>query len=101
MIQMQTRLDVADNTGAREVLCIRVSGGSRRRYASVGDVIVCTVKAAIPHGAVTKGEVVRAVVVRTKKEFGRDGGGAVIVLHVVPRQPYGARRDLPGHLEER
>jgi large subunit ribosomal protein L14 len=74
VIQQESRLKVADNTGAREVLCIRVSGGSRRRYASVGDVIVCTVKAAIPHGAVKKGEVVRAVVVRTKKEFGRDDG---------------------------
>jgi large subunit ribosomal protein L14 len=74
MIQQESRLKVADNTGAREVLCIRVSGGSRRRYASVGDVIVCTVKQAIPHGSVKKGEVVKAVVVRTKKEFGRDDG---------------------------
>jgi large subunit ribosomal protein L14 len=74
VIQQESRLKVADNTGAREVLCIRVSGGSRRRYASVGDVIVCTVKQAIPHGSVKKGEVVKAVVVRTKKEFGRDDG---------------------------
>ena len=74
MIQQESRLKVADNTGAREVLCIRVRGGSRRRYAGVGDVIVCTVKQAIPHGSVKKGEVVKAVVVRTKKEFGRDDG---------------------------
>jgi large subunit ribosomal protein L14 len=74
MIQQESRLKVADNTGAREVLCIRVAGGSRRRYAGVGDIIVCTVKQAIPHGSVKKGEVVKAVVVRTKKEFGRDDG---------------------------
>ena len=74
MIQQESRLKVADNTGAREVLCLRVDGGSRRRYAGVGDVITCTVKAAIPHGSVKKGEVVKAVVVRTKKEFGRDDG---------------------------
>jgi large subunit ribosomal protein L14 len=74
MIQQESRLKIADNTGAREVLCIRVDGGSRRRYAGVGDVITCTVKQAIPHGSVKKGEVVKAVVVRTKKEFGRDDG---------------------------
>jgi large subunit ribosomal protein L14 len=74
MIQPETRLRVADNTGAREILCIRVRGGSRRRYAGVGDVIVGTVKQAIPHGAVKKGEVVTAVVVRTRKQFGRDDG---------------------------
>ena len=74
MIQQESRLKVADNTGAREVLCIRVAGGSHRRYAGVGDVIVCTVKQAIPHGSVLKGEVVKAVVVRTKKQFGRDDG---------------------------
>ena len=74
MIQQESRLKVADNTGAREVLCIRVAGGSHRRYAGVGDVIVCTVKQAIPHGSVKKGEVVKAVVGRTKKEFGRDDG---------------------------
>ena len=97
MIQQESRLKVADNTGAREVLCIRVSGGSRRRYASVGDVIVCTVKAAIPHGAVKKGEVVRAVVVRTKKEFGRDDGTYIAfdenaaVLIDAQRNPRGTR----------
>jgi large subunit ribosomal protein L14 len=74
MIQAESRLRVADNTGAREILCIRVRGGSRRRYASVGDIIVATVKAATPGGGVKKGEVVRAVVVRTKKEFGRKDG---------------------------
>ena len=74
MIQQETKLKVADNSGAREILCIRVAGGSKRRYASVGDVITATVKQAIPHGSVKKGEVVKAVVVRTKKEFGRDDG---------------------------
>ena len=74
VIQQETRLRVADNTGAREILCIRVSGGSRRRYAGVGDVITATVKQAIPHGSVKKGEVVKAVVVRTRKQFGRDDG---------------------------
>ena len=74
MIQQESRLRVADNTGAREILCIRVDGGSRRRYAGVGDVITCTVKQAIPHGSVKKGEVVKAVVVRTRKGFGRDDG---------------------------
>jgi large subunit ribosomal protein L14 len=74
MIQVESRLRVADNTGAREILCIRIRGGSRRRYASVGDIIVGTVKAATPGGSVKKGDVVRAVVVRTKKEFGRKDG---------------------------
>ena len=74
MIQNETRLKVADNTGAREILCIRVRGGSHRRYAGVGDIIVCTVKQAIPHGSVKKGEVVTAVVVRTRKQFGREDG---------------------------
>jgi large subunit ribosomal protein L14 len=74
VIQQETRLRVADNTGAREILCIRVAGGSHRRYAGVGDLIVGTVKQAVPHGSVKKGEVVRAVVVRTKKPFGREDG---------------------------
>ena len=74
MIQQETRLRVADNTGAREILCIRIAGGSHRRYAGVGDVITATVKQAIPHGTVKKGEVVKAVVVRTRKELGRDDG---------------------------
>ena len=74
MIQTETRLRVADNTGAREILCIRVRGGSRRRYAGVGDTIVATVKQASPQGTVKKGEVVTAVIVRTRKAFGRDDG---------------------------
>jgi large subunit ribosomal protein L14 len=74
VIQNETRLRVADNTGAREILCIRVVGGHKRRYAGVGDVITATVKQATPQGAIKKGEVVRAVVVRTKKPFGRDDG---------------------------
>jgi large subunit ribosomal protein L14 len=74
LIQAETRLRVADNTGAREILCIRVRGGSHRRYAGVGDIIVATVKQATPHGSVRKGEVVSAVVVRTRKQFGRDDG---------------------------
>jgi large subunit ribosomal protein L14 len=74
MIQAETRLRVADNTGAREILCIRVMGGSQRRYATVGDIIVGTVKNATPNGAIKKGDVVKAVVVRTKKPFGRDDG---------------------------
>jgi large subunit ribosomal protein L14 len=74
VIQAETRLRVADNTGAREILCIRVMGGSQRRYARVGDVIVGTVKNATPNGAVKKGDVVKAVVVRTKKAYGREDG---------------------------
>jgi large subunit ribosomal protein L14 len=74
MIQTESRLRVADNTGAREVLCIRVLGGSRRRYAHVGDVIVGAVKEATPGGTVKKGEVVKAVVVRTRKESRRQDG---------------------------
>lgn len=74
MIQQESRLKVADNSGAREILCIRVLGGSHRRYASVGDVIVASVKDAQPGGSVKKGDVVRAVVVRTKKEYKRPDG---------------------------
>ena len=74
MIQQETRLRVADNTGAREVLCIRVLGGSGRRYASVGDVVVGTVKNAIPAAGVKKGDVVKAVIVRTRKEKRRGDG---------------------------
>jgi large subunit ribosomal protein L14 len=74
MIQQETKIKVADNTGARELLCIRVKGGSKRRYAGVGDVIVGTVKSATPQGSVRKGEVVQAVVVRTRKELGRKDG---------------------------
>ena len=77
MIQNETRLKVADNTGAREILCIRVQGGSRRRYAGVGDIITATVKQANPQGTVKKGEVVKAVVVRTRKQFGREDGTSI------------------------
>ena len=74
MIQQESRLRVADNTGAKELLCIRVLGGSGRRYAGIGDIIVGTVKDALPGAGVKKGDVVKAVVVRTKKEFGREDG---------------------------
>jgi large subunit ribosomal protein L14 len=74
VIQVESRLRVADNTGAREILCIRIRGGSSRRYARVGDTIVATVKHATPNGSVKKGEVVTAVVVRTKKAFAREDG---------------------------
>ena len=74
MIQRQTTLDVADNSGAKKVACIKVLGGSKRRYARVGDIIIVSVKEAIPHGKVKKGDVLQAVVVRTKKEIGRPDG---------------------------
>ena len=74
MIQQESVIRIADNTGARSALCIRVLGGSARRYAGVGDVIVATVKDAIPHGAVKKGDVVKAVIVRTRKETRRKDG---------------------------
>ena len=74
MIQQESRLSVADNTGAKELLCIRVLGGSSRRYAGIGDIIVCSVKDAIPGGQVKKGEVVKAVIVRTVKENRRPDG---------------------------
>jgi large subunit ribosomal protein L14 len=97
MIQNESRLRVADNTGAREILVIRVVGGSKRRYAGVGDVITATVKQATPQGSVKKGEVVRAVVVRTKKPFGRDDGtyigfdeNAAVIIDVA-NNPRGTR----------
>ena len=74
MIQMQTPLKVDDNTGAKELMCIRVLGGTRRRYANIGDVIVCSVKKAAPGGTVKKGDVVKAVVVRSAKGIGREDG---------------------------
>ena len=74
MIQMQTMLDAADNSGAKRLCCIKVLGGSKRRYANVGDIIVVSVKEAIPHGKVKKGDVFKAVVVRTVKEVGRPDG---------------------------
>ncbi|HGE72907.1 TPA: 50S ribosomal protein L14 [Candidatus Poribacteria bacterium] len=77
MIRVETILNVADNSGARKIGCIKVIGGSRRQYAKVGDIIIASVKEANPKGAVKKGEVVRAVVVRTAKEFGRPDGSYV------------------------
>ena len=77
MIQQETRLEVADNTGAKELLCIKVLGGTGRRYASVGDVIVCAVKSAAPGGTVKKGDVVRAVVVRTVRPIRRKNGAYI------------------------
>lgn len=77
MIQQESRLRIADNTGAREILCIRVLGGSMRRYARVGDIIIASVKQATPTASVKKGEVVRAVVVRTAKEYGRPDGSYI------------------------
>ncbi|MEW6058963.1 MAG: 50S ribosomal protein L14 [Actinomycetota bacterium] len=98
MIQQETRCRVADNTGAREVLVIRVLGGSHRRYAAIGDVIVGSVKEALPGGAVKKGEVVKAVVVRTAKERRRPDGSyirfddnAVVLLTADTRNPRGTR----------
>jgi large subunit ribosomal protein L14 len=98
MIQQESKLKVADNTGAREVLCIRVLGGSRRKYGGVGDVITATVKAATPHGAVRKGEIVRAVIVRTAKEYRRSDGShirfddnAAVILDGVSQNPKGTR----------
>ena len=77
MIQMQTKLDVADNSGAKQVQWIKVLGGSKRRTASIGDIIVVSVKEAIPRGKVKKGEVLKAVIVRTKKEIRRNDGSAI------------------------
>ncbi len=77
MIQVQTRLGVADNTGAKELQCIKVLGGSWRRYANIGDVIVCSVKEASPGGVVKKGDIVRAVVVRTRKGLRREDGSYI------------------------
>jgi large subunit ribosomal protein L14 len=77
MVKEYTRLNVADNTGAKKVMCIRILGGTKRRYARVGDVIIVAVKSAIPGGAVKKGDISRAVVVRTKKELGREDGSYI------------------------
>jgi large subunit ribosomal protein L14 len=77
MIQAESRLRVADNTGAREIMCIKVLGGSKRRYGRVGDIIIASVKQAIPSGSVKKGDVVRAVIVRTAKEYGRSDGSHI------------------------
>jgi large subunit ribosomal protein L14 len=98
MIQQETRLHIADNTGAREILCIRVVGGSRRRYGHIGDMIVATVKQASPGGSVKKGEIVRAVIVRTAKEYGRPDGSyirfddnAAVILDGETHNPKGTR----------
>lgn len=77
MIQSFTRLAVADNSGAKELMCIKVLGGSKRRYAILGDIIVCSVKKALPNGKIKKGQVVKAVVVRTKREVQRDNGSLI------------------------
>ncbi|GAA3619240.1 50S ribosomal protein L14 [Microlunatus ginsengisoli] len=98
MIQQESRLKVADNTGAKEILCIRVLGGSGRRYAGIGDVIVATVKDAIPGGNVKKGDVVKAVIVRTVKERRRADGSyikfdenAAVILRADGSEPRGTR----------
>lgn len=98
MIQHETRLKVADNTGARELLVIHVTGGSTRRYARIGDVVVATVKVASPQGAVKKSEVVHAVIVRTAKEWQREDGttirfddNAAVILDTDGKNPRGTR----------
>ena len=98
MIQQESRLKVADNSGAKEVLCIRVVGGTRRRYAGIGDIIIATVKQAAPQSSVKKGDIVRAVVVRTKKEVGRSDGSyirfddnAAVILDTEGKGPRGTR----------
>ena len=98
MIQQESRLKIADNTGGRELLVIRVLGGSKRRYGRVGDIIVGTIKTATPHGTVSKSDIVRAVIVRTKKEYRRADGSyirfddnAVVILDADGRNPKGTR----------
>jgi large subunit ribosomal protein L14 len=98
MIQQESRIKVADNTGGRELLVIRVVGGSRRRYGHLGDVVVATVKSATPHGAVKKSDLVRAVIVRTAKETRRDDGSyirfddnAAVILDADGVNPKGTR----------
>ncbi len=97
MIQQETRLNVADNTGAKRVLCVKVLGGSKRRYGSIGDIIIVTVKSAVPGGNVKKGDLSRAVIVRTKKEVGRNDGSYVrfddnaVVLINDQNEPKGTR----------
>jgi large subunit ribosomal protein L14 len=97
MIQPFTRLKVADNSGAKEIMCIKVLGGSKRRYASVGDIIVASVKKALPNGKVKKGQVVKAVIVRTKKEVQRENGSLIrfddnaAVIIDAKKEPVGTR----------
>ena len=98
MIQKESRLKVADNTGAKEILCIQVMGGTRRRYGRLGDVITATVKHAAPQSTVKKGEIVRAVIVRTRKPIGRTDGttirfddNAAVILDPLTKNPQGTR----------
>lgn len=98
MIQQESRLKVADNSGARELLVIRVLGGTKRRYGSIGDVVVATVKSATPQGAVKKSEIVRAVIVRVSKEWRREDGShirfddnAAVILDTDGKNPKGSR----------
>jgi large subunit ribosomal protein L14 len=98
MIQQESRLKVADNTGAKELLVIRVLGGSKRRYGFVGDVVIATVKSAVPQGMVKKSDIVRAVIVRTNKEYRRDDGSyirfddnAAVILEPEGENPRGTR----------
>ena len=97
MIQMQSNLEVADNSGARRVMCIKVLGGSKRKYASVGDIIVVSIKEAIPRGRVKKGDVAKAVVVRTRKDIQRADGSVIrfdgndAVLIDAKKEPIGTR----------
>ncbi|MCI4399303.1 MAG: 50S ribosomal protein L14 [Campylobacteraceae bacterium] len=97
MIQSFTRMNVADNSGAKELMCIKVLGGSKRRYATIGDVVVASVKKAIPNGKVKKGQVVKCVVVRTKKELQRENGSLIrfddnaAVILDNKREPVGTR----------
>ena len=98
MIQEYTRVNIADNSGAKVAQCIRVLGGTRRRYARVGDVIVASIKSAIPNGNVKKGQVVKCVIVRTRKEIGRKDGSyirfsenAAVILNEEGKEPVGTR----------
>ena len=97
MIQSETRLTVADNSGAKELYCIKVLGGSKRRYATIGDIIICSVKEAIPNAKVKKGDVVRAVIVRTKKVVSRPDGSMIrfddnsAVILAKSNEPVGTR----------
>jgi large subunit ribosomal protein L14 len=99
MIQVQTYLKVADNSGAKEVQCIRVLGGTRRRYAHIGDVVIAAVKSAAPHAAIKKGDVIKAVIVRTRKEVRRQDGSylrfddnaCVVINDAEKKEPKGTR----------
>lgn len=97
MIQQESRLKVADNSGAKEILCIRVLGGSKKRYARIGDIIVASVKKAVPQGTIKKGQVIKAVVVRTRKELSRPDGSRIkfddnaAVIIGPDRNPIGTR----------